>query len=165
MVRALATDRAVEDGCCASAIEELGEGFTAEDAQAQLDLACRDPASAPHRARSLLACISVLKRRGCGEPALLGALALGHDAVRVAAASALGRVGSAAAVLPLKEAAERGGGALPNAARNAVAEIQSRLTGSPGELSLAQGEGGGLSLADDAGGRLSIPDPSSSGNR
>ncbi len=96
-----------------------------------------------------------------GDPAaeapLLATLAGPHDESRVAAARALGRVGTAAAVPALKEA-EAGDGRLRHAARQAIAEIHSRLSGaSPGQLSLAEGESGELSLAeDDATGRLSL---------
>jgi HEAT repeat protein len=154
---ALAADRAVEDRCSARAIEALGRDFPAEQARAQLARACREVRREPLRPASLRACIAVLGRRGGAEATLINALELGHEQVRVAAADALGAVGSAAAVLPLKEAAERHGGTLASAARNAIAEIQSRLTGSPGELSLAEGEAGHLSLTADVGGRVSLP--------
>jgi hypothetical protein len=159
---ALAADTAAEDRCSARAIEALGRDFPAEQARAQLARACRDARRAPLRPDSLRACIAVLGRRGGAEVTLINALDLGHEQVRVAVAEALGAVGSAAAVLPLKEAAERHGGALQSAARNAIAEIQSRLTGSPGELSLAEGEAGHVSLADDASGRVSLPGASPS---
>jgi hypothetical protein len=60
----------------------------------------------------------------------------------VAAAETLGRVGSAAT---------------RQAARRAIAEIQSRLHGAlPGQLSLAGEEAGQLSLASDPAGQLSL---------
>ncbi len=81
----------------------------------------------------------------------------------MAAAKALGRVGSARAVLPLKEVAERSRRDLElrPAARQAIGEIQSRLQGaSPGQLSLAGAEAGQLSLAQAEAGRLSfVTDP------
>ncbi len=91
------------------------------------------------------------------EVPLLAALAGTHEESRVAAVRALGRVGTAAAVPALKDA-EAGDGRLRHAARQAIAEIHSRLSGaSPGQLSLAEGESGELSLAeDDATGRLSL---------
>jgi hypothetical protein len=96
------------------------------------------------------------------ETALLGALAGDDPQVLVAVAEALGRVGTAAAVLPLRAAGERvGGGAFLRAERQAVAAIQHRLQGaSPGQLSLAGGEAGQMSLVgeDDAHGQLSLPD-------
>jgi HEAT repeat protein len=107
-----------------------------------------------------------------GSPAaelpLIQALERNQTDLRVAAAEALGRVGSAAAVLPLKEAADGFfPGEVRRAARQAIAEIQSRVQGaSPGQLSLAPAdtgqlslaqEGGKLSLAEDPAGRLSLP--------
>jgi hypothetical protein len=76
--------------------------------------------------------------------------------VRVAAARALGQVGTIAAVLPLKER-EAQDRAVRAAARQAIAEIQSRARGAaPGQLSLAGGESGRLSLASGEEGRLSL---------
>jgi len=90
------------------------------------------------------------------EWSLLTALASPHAEVRVSAARALGRVGTVAAVLPLKEA-ESLDGALRAAARQAIAKIQMRLQGAaPGQLSLAGGEAGQLSLAPGEPGRLSL---------
>lgn len=77
----------------------------------------------------------------------------------MAAANALGRIGSVAAVLPLREAAERSwlDRELRRVTRLAIAEIQSRLQGaSPGQLSLAQAEAGQLSLATNPAGQLSF---------
>jgi hypothetical protein len=97
------------------------------------------------------------------EPPLLRALADGTRDVRLAAATALGRVGTAAAVGPLREA-EEGDAEMRRTARQAIAEIQSRLTGAgPGQLSLAGGESGQLSLASEERGRLSLV-PSSRGS-
>jgi HEAT repeat protein len=93
------------------------------------------------------------------EPSLVAALERDVPDIRAAAAAALGRVGSAAAVLPLKEAEVRyRDDPTRRAARQAVAAIQSRLPGaSPGQLSLATGDAGALSLAEDETGRLSLP--------
>jgi hypothetical protein len=105
------------------------------------------------------------------EPPLIQALQRDQEDLRRAVAEALGRVGSAAAVLPLQEAAEssRLDLELRQAARQAIAEIQSRLQGAApgqlslagaeaGQLSLAQAEAGQLSLIDDPAGRLSLPE-------
>lgn len=95
------------------------------------------------------------------EGALLGAMA-GLDAgprLAEAAARRLGEVGTADAVVPLQHAAERHGGAVAATARQSIAAIQSRLSGSPGELALADGDAGQLSLASDAGGRVTLPSP------
>lgn len=98
-----------------------------------------------------------------GEPAaeapLLQALQSEDSDLREAAASALGRVGTAAAVQPLQEAAESSlfDLGLRRAARQAVAEIQSRREGaSPGQLSLTDVEAGQLSLAPFEAGQLSL---------
>jgi hypothetical protein len=88
------------------------------------------------------------------EPPLLLALQREEANLRVAAATALGRVGSVDAVLPLQQAAEGSPGdrELHQAARQAIAEIQSRLLGaSPGQLALAATEAGQLSLAQETG--------------
>ncbi len=107
------------------------------------------------------------------EAPLLPVLEEGETALQVTAADALAHVGSAVAVLPLKELAGHGSStALRKAAREAIAEIQDRLQGaSPGQLSLAgteagqlslaSTEAGQLSLATDPAGRLSLPAPDS----
>ena len=97
---------------------------------------------------------------GSAERALLTALGRNDEGVGVAAAKALGRVGTASAVLRLRGVeSSSGDDALRRAAREAVAEIQSRLTGAtPGQLSLASGETGQLSLAQDESGRVALHD-------
>ena len=84
----------------------------------------------------------------------------GDIAVAPAVAEALGKVGTAAAVAPLRNMAGRfpfdlG---LRRASRQAIAEIQSRLTGAtPGQLALADGGSGQLSLAEEGlEGRVSV---------
>src|SRR5439155_6502015 len=96
------------------------------------------------------------------EAHLVAALSRNIPELRIAAARGLGRVGSASAVLPLKEAEARHAGetGFSRAAREAIAQIQERLTGaSPGQLSLAAAEAGTLSLTEDERGRLSLKDP------
>jgi HEAT repeat protein len=101
-----------------------------------------------------------------GEPAaespLIAALDRDGPTVWPAIAEALGRVGTAAAVAPLRTMASRypfdlG---LRRASRQAIAAIQSRLTGAtPGQLALAGGDAGQLSLAEeDAHGWVSMED-------
>ena len=93
------------------------------------------------------------------EPPLIAALAHPDADVRTAAAQALGRLGSVAAVISLKEASEASDDdRLRRAARQAVAEIQSRIGGSPGELSMASSEAGQLSIAGSESGRVSLAD-------
>ena len=102
-----------------------------------------------------------MSRSACpaAEPPLILALQREQADLRVAAANALARVGSAPSVLPLKEVAEHSwlDREFHRAARQAIAEIQARLQGaSPGQLSLAGGEAGQLSLADAEAGQLSL---------
>ncbi len=110
-------------------------------------------------ARACLEALGENRDPAAAEAALLPALQREEVDLRKAAASALGRIGSVAAVLPLKEAAE---GSwldleLRRAARQAITEIQSRLQGaSPGQLSMAEAEGGQLSLASSETGHLSL---------
>ncbi|MGE5198136.1 MAG: HEAT repeat domain-containing protein, partial [Rhodospirillaceae bacterium] len=103
------------------------------------------------------------------EPALIAALDRGAAAVGVAAAEALGRIGSPQAVVPLRSAASSHllDGDLRRAARQAVAEIQSRVSGaSPGQLSLAGDEAGRLSLVEEEQrGRLSMAEAARAGDR
>jgi len=90
------------------------------------------------------------------EAPLVRALAKGLPGLRRAAALALGRVGTREAVAPLHELEARDA-AVRGAARQAIAEIHSRLAGAAqGQLSLAEGEAGRLSLAEGEAGRLSI---------
>ncbi len=95
------------------------------------------------------------------EAPLLAALAHGSPELRREAATALGRVGSPASVLALKDIESRDADdATRRAARQAVAAIQSRLPGaSAGQLSLASTDAGALSLAEDESGRLSLDQP------
>jgi HEAT repeat protein len=97
-----------------------------------------------------------LTGEAAAESPLLRALAEAPHDARLAAATALGRVGTAAAVAPLREAEESDAG-MRRAARQAIAEIQARLTGAePGQLSLAESVAGALSLAEGERGNLSV---------
>jgi hypothetical protein len=94
------------------------------------------------------------------ESALLAVLGRNRADVVTAAARVLGRVGSAAAVGALRRVESSSGDeGARRAAREAIAQIQERLTGaSPGQLSLADGESGQLSLTEDERGRVAIHD-------
>jgi hypothetical protein len=107
-----------------------------------------------------MAAATALGRTGdpAAEEPLIRALERDSPLFRATVATALGRVGTARAVGPL-----RGGGRIYNrafqsAARQAIAEIQSRLTGAtPGQLALADGDTGQLTLAEeDVEGRVSM---------
>lgn len=96
------------------------------------------------RQATALSCMKTLGRRGSPEvtPILARVLAVEKGSLGEAAAEA------------------RSGGLRP-VARQAVAEIQTRLTGaegaSAGQLSLSSDRSGHVSLADDAAGRVSLP--------
>lgn len=187
---ALAEDPSTDDAYAAAAVSALGRLLSFERASSLLERALRErrhetaracvaslaahgePAVAP-LARVLAlrldhvadAAARALGATGAAsaERALLAALADPRGAARLAAVDALALVGSAAAVLPLKEVLDRAGHgerALARAARQSIAVIQSRLPGaSPGQLSLARAteESGQLSLAEDRRGQLSVP--------
>jgi hypothetical protein len=115
------------------------------------------------RDKSSLVRLHAALHLGASEEVLLQALGSGDPAVAEAAARALGKAGTAAAVAPLRAKASS---LLPNplraAARQAIAEIQARLTGAaPGQLSLAAGEAGALSLAAGEAGELSLAESGS----
>jgi len=143
------------DAVSAEAVSALGRALPIEDTTTILG-----HASGRRLFRTARACLKNLGATGspAAEPPLLEALRSDQGDLRVAAANALGRVGSVAAVLPLQEAAERFRlGETHHAARQAIAAIQSRLQGAtPGQLSLAGTEAGQLSLAETETGRLSL---------
>jgi HEAT repeat protein len=115
----------------------------------------------PELAAAAADALGATGERAAGR-ALRAALDSPDAGVRVAAARALGRVGTAAAVGRLREA-ESGDSALRRAARQAIAAIQARLAGAaPGQLSLAGGEAGQLSIVEGEHGQLSLA-PSSRG--
>jgi hypothetical protein len=164
-LRALVADAATNDACAARAVAALGVELPSEEAVNALRLALDSG-----HAETAIACLGTLSVRGtvASEDALLAALLCPLDDVRIAAARALGRAGTADAVRDLLAVSESGPGELRRAARQAIAEIQSRLPGaSPGQLSLAGGEAGALSLAENvAGGLLLVErdEPAASGS-
>jgi HEAT repeat protein len=94
------------------------------------------------------------------EPALIAALDRAAPRTWIAVAEALGEVGTAAAVEPLRELGDRHllGLSFQRASRQAIAEIQARLGVSPGQLALAEGESGRLALTETGlEGRVSVP--------
>jgi hypothetical protein len=87
------------------------------------------------------------------EPHLLAALARGDEGLRLVAVEALGRLGTVAAVAPLRAVAADHPFdlALRRAVGAAIAAIQERATGAaPGQLALAGGEAGALTLSSGA---------------
>ena len=143
-----------DDAYAARAVDALGEGLDGARA-----LAILKAAAEAGRLEAARACLTWLGTRGdaTAEPALVKMLTHAVGALRLAAAGALGHVGSIEAVVPLKDAAldDRG---LASAARQAIAAIQSRVPGaSPGQMALAEDEAGRLSVADGQPGQLSLP--------
>jgi hypothetical protein len=146
------------EACAARAVAALGSGLGPAAALSLL-------ASSLDRRRPLVAvaCMETLGRDGgagleAAESVLIErGLHDPEETVRIAAAGALARLGTAAAVLPLQEAAAEAGGVLRRTARDAVAAIQARLGGAaPGQLTITGQEGGALSLATE-GGQVSLP--------
>jgi len=152
---------------------KLAEGLEDDKVSAEA-VSLLGPALPPDNAREILAnalrrrhlqtarsCLEQLARNG--DPAdvdlLAKVLARETGELAVAAATALGHLGTTATVMLLKEAAERNprDHDLLKATRQAIAEIQSRLPGaSPGQLSLASTEAGHLSLVSAEAGQLSL---------
>ncbi len=143
-----------DDGTAARAVAALGERLPPAEAEAALLRALETGLGATARA-----CLEALGRRGGPEleRLLLRALAGDDPVVAVFAAAALGRVGTVEAVAALREEASIWRPELRKAARQAIAEIQARLTGAQaGQLSLAASEAGALSLAQNEPGSLSL---------
>lgn len=175
------------DGCASQAVKELGRRLPRERLHAILShalrthrvetaVSCMESLARSADAEAISAIVRVLAVeqgrlaqeavRALGLSGLAAAeapllVALGRPEIKLGAISALGQVGTARAVPSLKDA--EGGlfdATFKRAARQAIAEIQSRLHGaSPGQLSLATDAQGQLSMADeDPRGRVSFPD-------
>jgi HEAT repeats len=152
---ALATNPGTPDACAAQAVAALGPRLPAAPAEAALRRALTWK-----RHETARACLETLGRlrHAEAEGLMIEALGSAGFGVAVAACRALGRAGTAAAVPPLREAAETSPHSeLGQAAHKAIAEIQARLIGAArGQLTLADGEAGALSLAGSEPGQLSF---------
>ena len=151
----LASRAETGDSCAARAIAALGDRLP----EGLAEEALRRALGGAVHPQTALACLEALGRlgRAGAEGLILDALRSGDGTVAVAAARALGQVGTVAAVAPLRDATQPRGELPRSVARQAIAEIQARLTGAaPGQLSLSGGEAGALSLADGEPGRLSL---------
>jgi hypothetical protein len=188
----LAADLAVGDSCSAGAVAALGLRLPEEQLDGVLAAALRrrrletaaecirllgvrtgdgPVARLGEILRAESGSLAVAAARALGasprpdaEAALIEALDGDFDELLLAVAESLAECGSPAAVLPLRQAAERRGGReLVRAARQAVAKIQSRAPGaSPGQLSLAADAAGQVSLAPAEAGGVSLA-PAQSG--
>jgi HEAT repeat protein len=155
---ALVCGEGSSDAVAAKAVAALGDGIPVDLAEATL----RRVAGTPESTETTVACLDALGRLGRveAEGLLIEALKSPGPQVRAAAARALGRAGTAAGVAALHEAMEARREISRSVGRQAIAEIQSRLSGAaPGQLSLSGAEAGALSLADGEPGRLSIAAP------
>ncbi len=153
----LVTRTGTGDACAARAIAALGASLPEGLAEATL----RRALGGAGRPQTAQACLEALAQLGRSEAGGLMIEALGSPdpQVKTAAARALGRAGTVAAVGALREAMPPHGELLRSVGRQAIAEIQARLAGAePGQLSLAGGEAGALSLADGEPGRLTLSD-------
>ena len=161
VLRALASSGESE-ACAARAIRALGARLDEAETRRLLERGLDR-----RRLAVTIACIEALGEPGRGSAAveeLLIGRCLGDadQGVRSAAAVALGRTGTVAAVLPLQAAARETGGALGRAMQDAAREIQSRLLGAErGQLTVSSAEGGTVTLAAE-GGELSPPEPDAS---
>jgi hypothetical protein len=141
----------------ARAIAHLGRQLPFERAQMAAERALSQGQS-----RVAVAALGAIAAHGTpeAEALLIRALAWNLRGADVAAAEGLRRIGTAAAVLPLKEAASRDAGrAFRVAVEQAITTIQARLDGAaPGQLSLAPTEAGRLSVGATERGQLSVAD-------
>jgi hypothetical protein len=181
---ALAGDDSAPPECVTRAIRALGARLPFDDARAALERAlargqlqaaraCMD-AVADHGGAAAVDVLGAVLDRFTGaagaaaaaalaavgpaaEGALIATLEVARDEARLCAvAAALGAVGSPEAAGRLREAGERHGGDVALAAQRALAAIQERVGGTPGQLSLSAGAGGQVSLGDDSVGRVSL---------
>jgi hypothetical protein len=151
---------AKDEACAARALRALQAALDPTEGMNLLEAAL-------DRARPAVAaiCIDVLGRRepellpAGFEPLLIRRALWQSDEVRAAAAVALGKMGTVAAVLPLQETAQKASGSLRRTIDDAVHAIQARLSGAErGQLTVSQAEGGTVTLAA-GGGEVSLPDP------
>jgi len=156
----LAGNGQARDETRAEAIELLGDRVSIADIVPLLTGALQRDREAVVKS-AIGALERVAQREGqaptpAAERALIDALAHGSNAVRMAAAGALGQLGSVGAVAALMAAIQERAldFGFDRAARGAIAEIQSRLSGA---------ERGQVSLASD-GGQLSISERETSGH-
>ena len=153
-------ESAADDACAARAIEALGDQLPVERAIAILERALRYNLRGTAQAcMKALSTFGPSSARGA-ESLLVEVLQRDDVELRIAAARALGHVAAVSAVLPLQETAARiGTPGFLSAARQAVAEIQSRIAGaSTGQLSMTGADTGRLSMAEAEAGRLTLND-------
>jgi hypothetical protein len=146
------------DANAARAAHAMGPALPTEDARFLLARAMR-----ARHLETAAACLEALGQRGVEQASMIGrVLEMERGELAVAAARALGHVGAAPSIVLLREAEARTPreAALGKAAREAIAEIRSRLSGAEaGQVTLADGDEGRVSLTDDQGGRVALAPP------
>lgn len=160
LLLALAGDTEVNDSCSAQAVGALSDA-TVEEIAPLLEAAhkSRGLGQAPPRPYTARACVEALGRLGEGVvPMLDEALRSENEAVALATIRALARIGGPAVVMSLQAAVDHHGGDVREAAHTALGDVQARLVGTPGQVSLSGGDAGQVSLAEDAAGQVSLPD-------
>jgi hypothetical protein len=160
LLLALARGTEVNDACSAQAIDALRDA-TADELAPILAAAQRGQGSskAPSRPYTVRACVEALGRLGeDAVPLLDGALRSQNEAVALATIRVLDRIGGPAVVMSLQAAVDHHGGDVRRAAETALGDVQARLVGTPGQISLTTGDTGQVSLAEDAAGQVSLPE-------
>ena len=160
LLLALAGDTEVDDACSAQAIDALPDATAAE--LTPILEAAHGPGrsrKAPSRPYTVRACVEALGRLGDEVVPLLDApLRSANEAVALATIRVLDRIGGPAVVMSLQAAVEHHGGEVRRAAETALGDVQARLVGTPGQVSLTGGDAGQVSLAEDAAGQVSLPE-------
>jgi hypothetical protein len=160
----IATSQPVDEALASRAIEGLGTHLPLDRAVELLQDALKLGSLVIARA-----CLHRLVESGsAAEQPLLAVVRHAPDDVQLLAVEGLGRIGTVAAVLPLRSAGEASDASreLHRASRLAIARIQARLSGAEqGQLSLASEDAsGGLSLAaEDSSGQVSLAETANSG--
>jgi hypothetical protein len=160
----IATNQEVNEARASRAIDGLGAHLPLDRAAELLQDALRRGHFVTARA-----CLRRLVESGstAAEQPLLAVVLHASDELRVFAAEGLGRIGTVAAVLPLRNASDapEASRELRRVSRQAIAQIQARLSGAEqGQLSLAaEDASGGLSLAaEDSSGQVSLAEKADS---
>jgi hypothetical protein len=157
---ALARDFHVDDAASAQAVDALRDVSLAE-LEAILAAARGrsrgDETQAPARPYTARACVEALARLGdSGVPLLDRAARSESEVIARAAVRSLEKIGGPAVVGPLQDAIRHQSGDVRRAAEVALGDVQARLTGSPGQVSLAAGEAGQVTLSEDVAGRVTL---------
>jgi hypothetical protein len=157
---ALARDFHVDDAASAQAVDALRDVSLAEleaILAATRGRSRGDETQPPARPYTARACVEALGRLGdSGVPLLDTAARSDSEVIARAAVRSLEKIGGPAVVGPLQDAIRHQSGDVRRAAEVALGDVQARLTGSPGQVSLAAGEAGQVTLSEDVAGRVTL---------